>query len=139
MGRKKKEIDPSEISFEVRGKILHFMVELEDSIDTCISAYFCKNDDYKMSEFEAILLSSESFGLRLKKDVIEYLIDKHFQNIGRIYNGKYKEDLKELISIRNKFAHRKFESSKLENGEREYYLYKLNITPNGEILKKLTI
>lgn len=99
---------------KVRGEIVHEMVEVENLMSYLIATYFCSHKADKHSEVQFIILMDSRFNLDFKKDVIAYIVDKHYdRDFINSFISEFLEDKKEslisfistLINYRNAAAH----------------------------------
>jgi len=91
---------------EYRGKIIHYMIELESTTEEIILKYYFKNSGKKGREFLFSVMGKEAFSLNSKYMALKFIL-----------HHKYPQYLKEhsyllpafheLIELRNSYAHSK--------------------------------
>lgn len=106
-----------------RGVFIHKVTEMEIQIDEIFSSYFIPKDEIKREELMYAVLTTEKISLSAKYAVVSFLMHRYYQNFYDVRNkeviqaGKKKGkpdpggldgQINEMISLRNKFAHRKY-------------------------------
>lgn len=118
-------------SAHYRGMILHTMSILEEYIDEIIANHFCSDAD-KIHELKWVMLASEKVTLQNKFNLVVFIYEKHYPDFFNKYdvnphgkrNNANKNEYDEfksfntrvsnMISLRNKIAHRKYNPLNLE-------------------------
>ncbi len=119
----KKVLEMFEKCASYRGTFIHKVTDLEIEIDEILMDYFVDKNETKRDEFMHTLLTTERVSLNGKYGIVSFIMHNHFEDF---YNTHTKrliaEDKKngnaspphldnriqDMISLRNKFAHRKF-------------------------------
>lgn len=119
----KKVLEMYEKCASYRGTFIHRVTDLEIQIDEILTDYFVIDNEIKKDEFMHLLLTTERTSLSGKYGIVSFIMNNHYQDF---YNKKSEElineDIKngknappeldkrvnDMISLRNKFAHRKF-------------------------------
>jgi len=95
------------IASDYRGKIIHYVTELEDWMNAIITEYFIKDNFDVRTSFEHVVINEERFNLHFKFVTIAYLVKHPFKPFGDL-NPHHLSVLEGLIKIRNKYAHHGF-------------------------------
>ena len=104
---------------DFRGEFIHAITDMECLIDHIIAMHFCNGDKEKITEMLCVLLTTDRITLQSKVQVMFFIIHKYYKNIyninspvnpkkGNYQTKKLEGRLEDLITLRNKFAHRQF-------------------------------
>lgn len=108
-----------------RGQFLQAISHIEGTIDDTLAVYFCPLDKNKQEEIMYALLSSDKMTLFHKYSLFMFLAERHCNELYKQHNLSLSKSEKkknpnykslrtrteDIISLRNKFAHRKFNYS----------------------------
>ncbi len=90
-----------------RGKVIHYVTELEYLTELAILNYFkLTESDELLKTFVYSFFTSESFGLHTKHSILSYIITNIFPDF-REQHPHLLDTFGELITLRNRYAHSK--------------------------------
>lgn len=88
----------------VRGRFLNAVAALERDIALILTEYFCTSDPAKQELFFRHVVTSPSFTLRVKKEVLIRIVKEDYPRYWDEHSGVLK-DLDDIMAFRNKLAH----------------------------------
>jgi len=150
MGKKKKKqvfnfplLDEKDISntndvkcASYRGKIIHYMVELESLLDWALMRYYIRNDEVKIYDFTHSILGEENLMLHSKFLAISYILHNRFPSFIPTHSY-FLTTFDELITLRNKVAHLKMTAVFQHGNKIKYSLADVKTSghkPKGNII-----
>jgi hypothetical protein len=100
-----------------RLKVIEGALTIENQLETIIQHYFFGTSHEKRAVFKSIVLDSDWCFFAAKRKLITYIIDEQNLLEGRAKND-FDKLMRDVMSIRNAFAHGKFSSDDSEFGFR---------------------
>ena len=88
----------------LRGRFLNSVAVIERDIAVILTEYFCTSDPAKQELFFRHVVTSPSFTLRAKKDVLIRIVKNDYPRYWDEHSEVLK-DLDEIMAFRNKLAH----------------------------------
>jgi len=88
----------------LRGRFLNSVAVIEREIAVILTEYFCTSDPEKQELFFRYVVTSPSFTLRTKKDVLIRIVKKDYPRYWDGH-GEFLKDLDDIMVFRNKLAH----------------------------------
>jgi hypothetical protein len=119
---------------KIRGYYIELSIQLEYLISEIIAYHYCKNNDELRVEYMANILYRESFSMRVKIDVFQYIMETHYSNEYDKMCYSKADKLRNYNTIRNQYAHNIHLSQYTNNMS---YFAKITIGKDQEIKKPI--
>lgn len=117
---------------QYRGIVIHQMVKIEGYVNTVLCAYFCSTRQ-KRNEMMHILFSRESIGLKVKHELLLFILKNHYPKFFNKYPD-FIEAFERLINLRNDCAHLDFKDKiEIESDQSISYIIERLRTKDSKI------